>query len=50
MVREAGWVVGEVTADVESVLNPALVVVGGSLSEPRNIFSPALGNSFFSDS
>ena len=31
-VREAGRVLGEVTADVVSVLNPAVIVVGGTLA------------------
>ena len=31
-VREAGRVLGEVTADVVSVLNPSLIVIGGTLS------------------
>jgi predicted NBD/HSP70 family sugar kinase len=32
LVREAGRVLGEVTADVVSVLNPAVIVIGGTLS------------------
>jgi predicted NBD/HSP70 family sugar kinase len=32
-VRAAGRVIGEVAADVVSVLNPAIIVVGGTLSE-----------------
>ncbi|HEV7286520.1 MAG TPA: ROK family protein, partial [Kaistia sp.] len=31
-VREAGRVLGEVTADVVSVLNPSTIVIGGTLS------------------
>jgi len=31
-VREAGRVLGEVTADVVSVLNPSVIVIGGTLS------------------
>lgn len=33
LVRAAGRVLGEVTADVVSVLNPAVIVIGGTLSE-----------------
>jgi predicted NBD/HSP70 family sugar kinase len=33
LVRTAGRVLGEVTADVVSVLNPAVIVIGGTLSE-----------------
>ncbi len=33
LVRAAGRVLGEVTADVVSVLNPAVIVIGGVLSE-----------------
>jgi predicted NBD/HSP70 family sugar kinase len=32
-VRAAGRVLGEVTADVVSVLNPAVIVIGGTLAE-----------------
>lgn len=32
LVREAGRVLGEVTADVVSVLNPSVIVIGGTLS------------------
>ena len=35
LVRAAGRVLGEVTADVVSVLNPAAIVVGGALSEAQ---------------
>jgi predicted NBD/HSP70 family sugar kinase len=31
-VREAGRVLGEVTADVVSVLNPSVIVIGGTLA------------------
>jgi predicted NBD/HSP70 family sugar kinase len=33
LVRAAGRILGEVTADVVSVLNPAVIVIGGTLSE-----------------
>lgn len=32
MLRKAGRVIGEVTADVVSILNPGLIVVGGTLA------------------
>ncbi|CAM5763284.1 sugar kinase [Labrys miyagiensis] len=32
LVREAGRVLGEVTADVVSVLNPSVIVIGGTLA------------------
>lgn len=32
MLRKAGQVIGEVTADVVSILNPGLIVVGGTLA------------------
>jgi predicted NBD/HSP70 family sugar kinase len=34
-VRAAGRVLGEVAADIVSVLNPAVIVVGGTLSEAK---------------
>ncbi|WP_413988908.1 ROK family protein [Labrys okinawensis] len=33
LVREAGRVLGEVTADVVSVLNPSVIVIGGTLAQ-----------------
>lgn len=35
LVRAAGRVIGEVVADLVSVINPSLVVIGGNLSECR---------------
>ena len=32
-MREAGRVLGEVTADVVSVLNPSVIVIGGTLAQ-----------------
>lgn len=47
LLREAGGVLGEAVADVVSLLNPAVLVIGGNLAEVQEPLLPAVRQAIY---